>query len=230
MTPAARRSPRFVALGRRYVRRKLTRALDGVWAAGLGQARDVAKRQPIILAANHVGWWDSFLVIAVDQALGTEGFALMDQSSVERMPYFGWQGAVPLDQASPRAGLRQGARLLDRPGRALWIFPSGGHRPAHLRPLGFKPGIVLLARMAPAAAVLPVAFQYAWGDADRPRAWVHVGDPVEVSQVEPAVERGLDQIDHALRGEPAGFEMLIAPRGRRPDQGMGARILAGWRG
>lgn len=230
MTLGGRRSPRFVRLGRRYVRRTLARSLDGVHVAGLDAARRAAREHPVILAANHVAWWDSFLVIAIDEALGTEGYALMDRASVERMPYFAWMGALPLDRAAPRPALRQAAALLDRPGCAVWIFPSGGHRPSHLRPLGFEPGIRLLTRLAPEAVVLPVAIQYAFAESPAPAAWVDVQAPVPVENLEPAVEAGLARIDGALAGDPSDFSLLIQGKTGGPDRGIGARILARVRG
>ena len=56
MTP--QRSPWFLRVTRPYVRRRLSRGLDGFYADGVQEARETARRQPVILAANHVGWWD----------------------------------------------------------------------------------------------------------------------------------------------------------------------------
>ncbi len=230
MNPGHRRRRRFVQLGRRYVRRTLARSLDGVYVAGLEAARRVARERPVILAANHVAWWDSFLVVALDEALGTEGYALMDAASVQQMPYFAWLGALPLNRAAPRPVLREAAALLDRPLRAVWIFPSGEHRPAHLRPLGFQAGVRLLTRLAPQAAVLPVAIQYAFAENSTPAAWVDIGAPVSGEDLEAAVETGLARIDSALIGNASAFALLVQAKKRRPDQGLGARVLARLRG
>ena len=237
MTPP-QRSPWFVKLTRPYVRRRLARGLDGFYAAGVEEARAVAHGRPVILAANHVGWWDSFLVVALDEALGTEGYALMDAASVWRLPFFARLGALPLDRGGAsraRAGLRAAAAKLDRAGRALWIFPQGHHRPAHLRPLGFLGGVALLARMVPQAAVVPVAFQYAWGERPSPRAWAHLGTPLpavdlDVARLERAVQDGLGRIDEALAGKGHPFPTLVPPRAKPPEQGIGARLLGGRRG
>ncbi len=234
MTPPAR-SPWFLALTRPYVRRRLARGLDGFCVEGLAQAREAARLGPVILAANHVGWWDSFLVVALDEALGTEGYALMDAESVRRLPFFARLGALPLDRAgaaSSRAGLRDAAAKLDRPGRALWIFPQGHHRPAHLRPLGFQGGVALLARMVPEASIIPIALQYAWGERPAPAAWAHLGTPIraagaDVAAVERAVEGGLARIDAALAGNVRPFPALVAPRVKSPESGLGARLLGG---
>jgi Acyltransferase len=233
--PAPTRSPRFLALARSYARRRLARGLDGLFVAGLEAARAEARERPFILAANHVGWWDSFLVVALDEALGTEGYALMDADSIRRLPFFARLGALPLERggrASARAGLQAGAAMLDRPGRALWMFPQGRHRPAHLRPLGFAPGIRLLARMAPGASILPTAFQYAWREQPGPAAYVHLGRALPAAEMtmeslEAAVEHGLGEIDAMLSGERAPFPALVAGRTRTPEHGLGARLLGG---
>lgn len=223
MTGIPRRSPWLVAFARRYARRRLARGLDGLYARGTGRVRALARERPVILAANHVGWWDSFVVVAVDQALGTEGYALMDAESVRRLPFFARLGALPLELggARARAGLRAAASRLDRAGCAVWIFPQGRHRPAHLRPLGFQGGVRLLARLAPEAAVVPAALQYAWGERAAPAAYVHLGEPMaggaslRVDALEAAVAAGLAAIDAALAGDAPPFPALVLPRARR---------------
>ena len=230
-----RRTPWFLAMARRYARRKLARGLDGLFVEGLEEVRALARERPVILAANHVAWWDSFLVVALDHALGTEGYALMDADSIRRLPFFARLGALPLERGGRTAdltGLRAAAAKLDRPGRALWIFPQGRHRPAHLRPLGFEPGIRLVTRLAPEAAVVPVALQYAFGERPVPAAYARFGEPVpddrrSVAAVEAAVAEGLAAIDRMLAGHAPPFAPLVAPRGGGPDRGLGARLLGG---
>jgi 1-acyl-sn-glycerol-3-phosphate acyltransferase len=241
MTPAAYRAPWFLALARRYVRRKLARDLDGLRAAGIDRAREAAAARPVILAANHVSWWDPFLVVALDEALGTEGYALMDAANLAGLPFFARLGAIPLDRGNParlRAGLRAGAALLDRPGRALWMFPQGRLRPAHLRPLGIQPGIGLLARLSPGAAVVPIAIQYAFGEHPAPAALAWLGEPIPhriaatpegTALLEIALEAGLREIDAALAGDAPPLPVLVPSRLRRPDEGVGSRVLARWR-
>lgn len=229
------RSPRLLALARRYARRRIARGLDGLYVAGLEAAREEARRAPVVLAANHVGWWDSFLVVALDQALGTEGYALMDAASIRRLPFFARLGALPIDRgesATWRAGMREGAARLDRPGRALWIFPQGEHRPAHLRPLGFAGGIGVLARLAPHARIVPVAIQYAWRERPVPAAYADLGPALDArglapGAVEAAVEAGLARIDRALAGAAPPPSALVEGRGGSPERGLGARLIGG---
>ena len=104
------RSPWFLALARRYARRRLARGLDGFFADGLEAARAAVRARPVVLAANHVGWWDSFLVVALDEALGTEGYALMDAGSV-RHPESDTSGRGDTGHSPARANGLQVDRL-----------------------------------------------------------------------------------------------------------------------
>jgi 1-acyl-sn-glycerol-3-phosphate acyltransferase len=229
----------MLALARRYVRGRIARGLDGLRVRGLAQAREAARDRPLILVANHVGWWDSLLVVALDEALGTEGYALMDADGLRRVPYFARLGALPLDRSAPprmRAGIRAAAGVLDRPGRALWTFPQGRYRPAHVRPLGFERGLALLSRLAPSAAILPISIAYTWGERPGPAALVRFGrvlDPAAegdadvTALTEQAVAVGLEEIDAAdAETGWAGWDVVIAPRGGAPEEGVGARLLA----
>jgi 1-acyl-sn-glycerol-3-phosphate acyltransferase len=234
VTGASRRSPWFLGLVRRYARRTVARDLDGLKVDGLERTRLEAARRPLILAANHVAWWDPFLLVTLDEALGTEAHALMDAANLDRLRFFSGIGCVPIDPANPRAGLRAAARLLDQPGRTLWIFPQGRLRPAHLRPLEFRGGVRHLARLAREAAVVPVGIQYAFGEGRYPAAYAAFGEPLDAADVgardgvatlEAEVEHRLAHIDRHLAGE-VEMETLVAGRGGRADEGVGARLLS----
>lgn len=239
MRPQTIRSARFLRLARWWVRRELGRALDGLHVGGLERAREVCRSGAVLFVANHVAWWDPLVVLALDEALGTEGYALMDAENLCRIPFFVWLGGIPLDRTSParsRAGLRAAAALLDRPGRAVWIFPQGRHRPAHLRPLDLQPGVRLLARLASGTHVVPVALQYAYRDAHQPAAYASFGAPLPaaavagemgLARVDESVRAGLESIDRVLAEEDPPLPTLIPSRLRRPDRALGSRIL-GW--
>jgi hypothetical protein len=233
-SPDQLRSPRLLGLFRRWVRREIRWKLDGLRVAGLDQARGTVHAQPVILAATHVAFWDAFLVLALDEALGSEGYALMDAENLCRIPFFARFGAIPIERGRARGALRSAAWLLDRPGRAVWIFPQGEHRPAHLRPLGFLPGVQLLARLAPDAAVIPVAFQYAFAESEGPVCYAGLGPalptgavsgPGGLSLLERGVEVELERIDRYLSGAAEPFVSLIPSRDWKQRMGLGTGIL-----
>jgi 1-acyl-sn-glycerol-3-phosphate acyltransferase len=231
------RRPAFLRLARRYTRHRVARSLDGLWVSGLDGARAALADRPLILAPNHVAWWDTLLLVMLDQALGGLSWAAMDARNLQKLPFLGWIGALPLDRSSPdraKECLRACAELLDRPGRALWMFPQGRQRPAHLRPLDLKPGLVTLYSANP-LDVVAVSLNYVFLEADRPAAVVRFSAPIPAASVDgrtllPAVEHalldGLAAIDVAAiaatdggraRHHPddplPGFTPLVRPGG-----------------
>lgn len=241
------RRPSFLAVARRYARRRVGRGLDGLWVAGLDEARAALSDRPLIFAANHVAWWDVLLLVVLDEALGGLGWALMDSRNLRGLPFLGWLGALPLDRSSPDRGsqcLRNSVELLDRPGRALWIFPQGRQRPAHLRPLDLKRGLQTMHDHNP-ADVVAVSLNYVFLERNRPAAIVRFAPPIRTAVGKPllpavnsALLDGLAAIDTAsiaatdgrrARTDPRhplpGFTALVRPAGWSAESGLGSRAL-----
>ncbi len=234
------RSPLAVAAWRLYTRWRVRRGLDGVYVAGLAETRARLAEGPVVFAATHVAWWDGLVMLLVDEALGAEGHVLVEASTLRRLPWLRSVGALALDRGglAARAGLRAAAAVLDRPGRAVWIFPQGRQRPPWLRPLGIRPGVGLVAR-ASGAPIVPVALTYTFREGDRPAALVHLGSPVPADRLEEALVAGLEVVDRFLdpgAGGPsppatpppasAGFFPIVASASSRTDRGLGARLLS----
>ena len=243
------RRPGFLRFARRYARHRVGRGLDGLWVSGLDDARAVLAERPVLFVANHVSWWDPILLIVLDEALGGLGWAVMDSRNLRDVPFLGWVGALPLDRSShdrSRECLQSCAALMTRPGRAMWIFPQGRQRPAHLRPLDLKHGVQTLHDHAP-VDVVAVSLDYVFLERDRPAAVVRFAPPRPGAEVGggallPAIEQdlldGLAVIDAAAteatdggraRRHPddplPGFVALVAPRGFGTPNGAGGRLL-----
>jgi 1-acyl-sn-glycerol-3-phosphate acyltransferase len=150
--------------------------------AGLEATRALVQAGPVLLAPTHVTWWDPLVLMVLDEALDADSRALMDAENLKALPFFGALGAMPIHRngssAATRRDLAAAAAELDRPRRALWVFPQGRQRPTSVRPLGLQPGICLLARQA-GVPVIPVALQYGWREGERPAALVHFGTPLD---------------------------------------------------
>lgn len=227
-------------LARRYAAWTLRSRFDGFFVEGIDVARQMAAERPVIFAANHVSWWDAFALVAADEALGTDGYVLMDERNLARLPFFRALGALPLNVAGGKRGVRQlhrAATLLHKPERALWVFPQGRQRAAHLRPLGFKPGLGWIARQSRAsgAVVIPVALSYPWRNAPCPAIAMSFGEPVDpitmrpdalVTHLEERVVAMLHSVDSRVDADmdPCST-LLLKGRPRKAEDGMGARVL-----
>jgi 1-acyl-sn-glycerol-3-phosphate acyltransferase len=184
---------------------------------------------PLLLAANHVSWWDPFTLREVQRALrpGAPFFTVMLEAELARRPFFRRMGVVGLDPASPaslRACIRQLRRLLDehRDGSVCY-FPQGRIWPSFKRPLAFRPGIGLLARELAPLVVLPVGLHVEPLSATRPTVFAAAAEPLFIDRdldptdVEIAVEREVDAIHAFLarHGEDAPRHWP-GPQGRLP--------------
>ncbi len=228
---------------RAYARFAVSRGMDGFYVAGLDAVAEVSRSRPLLFCANHTSFWDGLALILLDEALGTDGFALMDQHNWKRLSFFRAVGALPLDTSGGAATRRQlddAAGLLDRPRRAVWIFPQGRQRAAHLRPLGFKGGLRVLAGRAARhhALVVPVALSYAWRDAPSPVIVARLGTPVDpatiarqelVSHLEAETAALLDESDAWLDSGAqlsSSMRLLVSSRAANVEHSLGSRLLA----
>jgi 1-acyl-sn-glycerol-3-phosphate acyltransferase len=233
----ARRKPWVLSLARRYVHRTLRRRFDGLFVEGLEQAQAHAAREPLIVAATHVAFWDALVALQLDALLQTESYALMDAAGLARYPFFGWVGALPLHRGPAKQTLlemRAASALLDRPGRALWIFPQGRQRPPHLRPFELQPGVLWLSRAA-RARVLPLSLSYAYREAPEPSIVASFGAPLAAGA--PSLLRDLAaQWDAALgridgfvdRGEGDFAASVPSRLGEQHGVPVAGRALAWW--
>jgi 1-acyl-sn-glycerol-3-phosphate acyltransferase len=200
-------------------RSRIQRTFERVRVHGLERARAIAAEAPVLILSNHTSWWDPLVILHASQhLLGTDGHALMDAKNLRKLPFFAMVGAfgVDLDQpADGAAAMRYAAKLLDRPGRMVWIFPQGTERPITERPLAFRPGAAEIARVAKRARVLPAALRYEFASTEKPVLYLSFGEPISAdrdpargrAQQEEAVEAELARIERAVRGEVGlGFE------------------------
>ncbi|MCA9585621.1 MAG: lysophospholipid acyltransferase family protein [Myxococcales bacterium] len=218
---------------------RIKKTFGTVRARGLDALRGEVARGPVLVVSNHTAWWDpvvlQYLCVRV---LRADAYALMDAKNLARLPFFRKVGAFGVDLESPEDGvraMRYAAKLLDAPGRIVWIFPQGKEVPITVRPLGFRAGSAEIARIAKKARVVPVAIRYEHGAEPQPDMWLSFGEPLapetdrqrgRVAQ-EQAVADELDRIERALAGDGSdAFEHLCR---RPPDRFFAlAQALLSW--
>lgn len=181
----------------------------------------------LLLVANHVSWWDGFLVRDVQRRLrpGAPLFTVMHEAQLARVPFFRWMGVEGVDPssiASTRGLLRAVAGWRSRHGRALAVslFPQGRIWPSSRRPLGFQRGIEAIAAALAPVAIVPIAIHLEPLTGVTPHAFVLIGEPivqaegaVPVARVEAAVAATLDRLLAFLHR--AGEDAVREWRGER---------------
>jgi hypothetical protein len=161
------------------------RRLADIRIAGL--PRGLAPGAPLILVANHVSWWDGFLLREVHRRLRPQARLtnVMLAGELARRPLLRALGAEPVQPGSA-ASLRALMRRLDElraddPEFVLVFFPQGRIWPADRRPLGFRTGIERIVRRLAPATVLPVGLRIEPLNTVRPVGFVSVGRQIAVS-------------------------------------------------
>lgn len=231
----ARKQPIFNALFAGHARSRIHGAFERVRVHGLARTRGISAGAPVLVVSNHTSWWDSLIALhASAHLLGTDGHALMDAANLQRLPFFALVGAFGVDLSSPADGaraIRYAARLLDRAGRLVWVFPQGRERPITERPLGFKPGSAEIARVARRAVAVPVGLRYELAGTEKPDVYLSFGEPLAAERdptrareaQERAVDAELSRIERAVRGEPGtGFEDVF----RGDGEGLASKALS----
>lgn len=171
-----------------------------------GLPADLPSHVPLLLASNHVSWWDPFTLREMQRALRPSSpvFVVMLERELARRPYFrrmGVHGIEPGSGASLRACIRQlRRRLEERPDGTVIFFPQGRIWPSFKRPLDFHPGVGLLARELAPLVVLPVALHVEPLNATRATVFASAAEPIPVdgvlgaADVEAAVTHELDAL------------------------------------
>ncbi len=165
---------------------------------------------PILLVANHVSWWDGFILRPLQQAIRRGGalHTIMLEKELLRRPLLRRLGGVGLEPGSPsslRALLRdlRAERSRD-PSLSVLLFPQGRIWPSHRRPLGFRGGVRLLSEALAPVAVLPVGLHLEGGNHMAPTAYVSCASPIfsegglPLESLEGPVEDELGAIHHFL--------------------------------
>jgi len=204
---------------------KRVRRTFGLFAVrGLDELRGCLAKSPVLVVSNHSSWWDPIVVqVLCHRVLHADAFALMDAKNLRVLPFFRKVGAFGVDLDDPADGarvIRHTVKLLDRPGRLVWIFPQGQEMPLAQRPLAFRGGTAPIARLARKAIVVPCAIHYAFGAEERPELRVSFGSPIDGDH-EAAVTRELDR----LTTSPVSADEVVLHR-HAPSWGF--RLASKW--
>jgi 1-acyl-sn-glycerol-3-phosphate acyltransferase len=220
MTPA-RHGRLFAAVFARYTAFLVRRRFSAVWVRGSLPNT----RAPLLVAAQHVAWWDPMVLFHLSRVrfVGTH-FTMMEEANLRRLGFFRRLGAFGIERGSRAetlASVRYALARLREPGARVWVFPQGRIVPADTRPLGCDPGAAWLAARARVPAVA-VALRYEFLEEEYPQAFVSFSEPRLVDARAPDAPDPIDAMltaeadrlrDAILGRDFARFDLVV--RGRR---------------
>jgi hypothetical protein len=178
--------------------------------------------RPLLLIANHMSWWDGFLLRDVHRVLrpGAPMYTVMSARELRRFPFLRLLGGTPL-QESP-AGLLSLLRGLERavqkrPDATVVFFPQGRIRPSWARPLGFRRGVELLTRFIGPCYVLPVGLHIEPLNAVAPAAFTAIGRVLDA----PGPGSSAAALEAAVTGRLDALALLLSAHGENTVQHLG---------
>ena len=174
------------------------------WMAGRIQVRmaglptGLPHDRPLLVCANHVSWWDGFLIRELQKRLrpGAPLFTVMLQQELDKRWFFRPMGGLGLTPGSLRS-VRELIRTLKEvretmPNAVVSFFPQGRIWPSFRRPLQFEPGLRLITATLEPCTVLPVGLHIEPGNQVKPTAFIAAASTV--------------------RGQPEGLTQLVEQR------------------
>ncbi|TCH98873.1 glycerol acyltransferase [Roseococcus sp. SYP-B2431] len=181
--------------------------------------------RPLVILANHPGWWDGVLVLLVTRHLfpGRPCYVPMDAAALEKYGFMRRLGVFGVEQNSPRGAvrfLRTVAAVLADPRHILWMNAPGRFADPRERPVPLAPGVARLPAAAPEAVILPLAIEYTHWTEKRGETLIAFGPPVAATDedgIRAAMTATMDRLAaDAISRDPARFRVML--EGRR---GMG---------
>ncbi|MBS1040404.1 lysophospholipid acyltransferase family protein [Gluconobacter cerinus] len=175
-----RRNPVIAALVSRGMRRGIKRHFNAVRLSGNSDV--LRHRGPLIVCANHPGWWDPAVFAWLQHRFFSHchGYGPMEVQALRKYPLLEKAGLIPVSPENPeslRHFLRKACKILGQ-GHVLWITPEGHFSDVRSRPIRLQAGFAHLARRVPSAMLVPLAIEYTFWNESRPELLLRFGDPV----------------------------------------------------
>ena len=187
---------------------------------------------PIVLYANHAGWWDPLVGLLLKAAFFPNYtlFAPVDAVSLRRYKILTKVGFFGVERQTRRGVIdffSTAEAILRKPEHLLAVTPHGRFTDARERPVQFQRGLGLLATRVKHVLFVPVAVEYAFWDQRRPEIFCRFGEATEIAADDSkgltawhwtaAFEQRLEGTQDALAKEVCAhdsnkFEHLLTPK------------------
>lgn len=171
----------FTAYSRRYIGKNFNS-----FRISRSSVPPAAGQMPIVLYANHAGWWDPLVGLVLKEAFFPDYtlFAPVDAVSLRRYKILTKMGFFGVERQTRRGVIdyfSTAEAILREPEHLLALTPHGRFTDARERPVQFQRGLGLLATRVKRALFVPVAIEYAFWEQRRPEIFCRFGEATEIS-------------------------------------------------
>jgi 1-acyl-sn-glycerol-3-phosphate acyltransferase len=171
----------FTAYSRRYIGKHFNS-----FRISRSSTPPIVDRIPIVLYANHAGWWDPLVGLLLKAWFFPNYtlFAPVDAVSLRRYKILSKVGFFGVERQTRRGVIdyfNTAEAILRAPENMLAVTPQGRFTDARERPVQFQRGLGLLATRVKRALFVPVAIEYAFWEQPRPEIFCRFGKAIEIS-------------------------------------------------
>ncbi len=154
-----------------------------------GRIPEVHPEEAILLLPNHSSWWDGFFIYLLNKAcFHRRVWLMMLESQLKQNKFFSRLGAFSINKSTPghiRESISYAAKILQKPGSILCLFPQGELLPWGKRPVRYKKGLSLVTKKANCAyTVVLLAMKIEFLQQQRPEVFLLPGPAVHVGENE----------------------------------------------
>lgn len=204
----------------------------------------VPKHLPMVVLANHVGWWDPIVAMLLRKYYFPDRvfYAPIDAAALKSYRIFSKMGffGIEMDRLQGAANfLKTSREILASPRSSLWVTPEGKFTDCrdHARPL--MPGLAHLAASVRDVHFVPLAMEYPFWEEVKPMILIRLGTPIIFDESTSKRECG-ERLETGLRTTQRelaaavidrradAFEYLIAPRATHNSWYDTARAWTAW--
>ncbi len=159
------------------------------------QSNPVEPSSPLIVYANHPGWWDPIVAMLLCRELFPQRsyFAPIDAEALKKYKSFRKLGYFGIDMNSTKGAadfLRTANVILGLPDTSLWVTPEGRFTDPRDDQPEFMPGVAHLASRTNNVSCVPLAIEYAFVEEQQPFMLCRLGKAVQLPE------------NHRPRGDP----------------------------
>ncbi len=162
-----------------YNRNLFKRRFHSLHVSGLDNLRNKNSEIPLIIYANHSGWWDGLVVFEICRQAKADFYVMMEEKQLKSLFLFRKLGAFSVVREKPRnavESINYAVELLKNPSATLLIFPQGEILPNDARPLKFYNGLSRIIEKSGKVLCLPMAIRYEFLGEFKPQIFVKIGE------------------------------------------------------